>query len=158
MDRYSHTQVDTDLSTGNLRDHFPIAMPGMHGSSCAQTLIYLCDHNENGAMGFTLNYPMSLTLADVFAQLGLPSSAPLRGHAVWAGGPAHMERGCALDSGSTSGPATLRVTPHATGTASRDSLQALGEGRGPQGFILALGYAGWTAGQLEEEIAGNACL
>src|SRR5690625_5992245 len=82
MDRYSHTQVDTDLSTGNLRDHFLIAMPGMHGSSFAQTLIYLCDHNENGAMGFTLNYPMSLTLGDIFAQLGLPDSANLGGQTV----------------------------------------------------------------------------
>lgn len=158
MNRYSHTQDHTDLSTGYLRDHFLIAMPGMHGTSFAHTLIYLCDHNENGAMGLTLNHPLALTLGNVFSQLGLSDNANLGANAVLAGGPVQMERGFVLHTGSSKWQSTLRVTQDINLTASRDILEALSEGRGPEEFILALGYAGWGAGQLESEIAANAWL
>lgn len=158
MNKYSHTQNHTDLSTGNLRDHFLIAMPGMHGTSFAQSLIYLCDHNESGAMGLTLNHSMPLTLGNIFTQLGLPDSAELGAQAVLAGGPVQTERGFVLHTGSSQWQSSLRVTQDINLTVSRDILEALSEGRGPQEFLLALGYAGWGAGQLEEEIAANAWL
>lgn len=158
MNRYSHINDHTDLSTGNLRDHFLIAMPGMHGASFAHTLIYLCDHNESGAMGLTVNHPMSLSLGDIFSQLGLPDGANLGAYPVLAGGPVQVERGFVLHTGSPQWQTTLRVTQEISLTASRDILEALSEGRGPQEFVLALGYAGWGPGQLEEEIAANAWL
>lgn len=158
MNRYSHTQEPTDLSTGNLRDHFLIAMPGMHGTSFAQSLIYLCDHNESGAMGLTLNHPMSLTLSNIFEQLGLQDSADLGAQTVLSGGPVQMERGFVLHTGAHKWQSSLRVTPEISLSASRDILEALSESRGPEEFLLALGYAGWGAGQLEEELAANAWL
>jgi putative transcriptional regulator len=158
MNKYSHIQSRNDLAAGSLRDHFLIAMPGMHDASFAHTITYLCDHNEHGAMGLTLNHPMPLTLGDIFSQLELTDHVGLGAETVLAGGPVQVERGFVLHTGSGEWQSNLNIAPGISLTASRDILEALAEGRGPKEFLLALGYAGWEAGQLEEEIAANAWL
>ncbi|MDQ2076580.1 YqgE/AlgH family protein [Marinimicrobium sp. ABcell2] len=158
MTKYSHIQSRNDLSAGSLRDHFLIAMPGMHDASFAHTITYVCDHNESGAMGLTLNHPMPLTLGDIFSQLELGDHAGLGAETVLAGGPVQVERGFVLHTGSSEWQSNLSIAQGINLTASRDILEALAEGRGPKEFLLALGYAGWEAGQLEEEIAANAWL
>lgn len=147
-----------ELTAGSLRDHFLIAMPGMHDSSFAHSVTYICDHNESGAMGLTLNNPLPLTLADIFQQLELEDKSGQGDQPVMSGGPVQVERGFVLHNVGSEWQSTLQVSPEISLTASRDILVAMAEGNGPSEYLLALGYAGWDAGQLEEEILANAWL
>ncbi len=147
-----------ELTAGDLRDHFLIAMPGMHDTSFAHSVTYICDHNESGAMGLTLNHPLPLTLADIFQQLDLEYRSGQGDQPVMSGGPVQIERGFVLHNAGSEWQSTLQVSSEISLTASRDILAALAEGEGPSEHLMALGYAGWDAGQLEEEIAANAWL
>lgn len=152
--------ADTDktLTSGSLRDHFLIAMPNMRDSNFAHSITYICDHSDSGAMGLVLNNTMPLTLGDIFAQLELNDQANLGDHTVLAGGPVQVERGFVVHRDTSRWQSTLEIADDVSMTASRDILEALAEGKGPEHFVIALGYAGWDAGQLEEEIASNAWL
>lgn len=151
----SHT---ADLTLG-LRNQFLIAMPGMHDSAFAHTVTYVCEHSEKGAMGIVINNATPLTLNDIFAQMELKAEPNTINHQpVYAGGPVQIERGFVLHPRDTEWQSTLNISDEISLTASRDIIEAIANGSGPQQFLIALGYAGWGEGQLEAEIAANAWL
>lgn len=143
----------------SLTDQLLIAMPAMTDPNFAHTVTYICEHGADGALGIVVNRPLELTLGAVLAQLGLAADdADLAGRIVYFGGPVLPERGFVLHDSGSSFDSTLRVNERFSVTTSRDVLVAMAEGRGPARALVALGYAGWGAGQLESELADNAWL
>lgn len=142
----------------SLRNHFLIAMPGLQDPIFSRSLTYICDHSEEGAMGIVVNQPMEITFGDIFAQLELIDHAQLGGKPVLSGGPVNTERGFVLHKDTGNWESTMHITPDVHLTASRDIVNAIAENNGPANALFALGYAGWSAGQLEEEIAANSWL
>jgi putative transcriptional regulator len=145
-----------------LTGHLLIAMPGLQDPNFQRTVTYVCEHSDQGALGIVINRPLDLDLGEVFAQLDLaPADPDLARQPVLQGGPVHQERGFVLHEGPGDQPsfdATLAVTDTIRVTTSQDILASLAGGRGPRRALLALGYAGWGAGQLEQEMAANAWL
>lgn len=148
------------MSDFNLTHHFLIAMPGMQeGGILAGSLAYICEHNDNGALGIVVNRPLSLTLGEMFDQIGIPLHQPgLDKMPVYFGGPVQIERGFVLHDTQGSWQSTLRINDKLSLTTSKDILEAIGEGTGPRHMIVTLGYSGWDQGQLEHEISENAWL
>ena len=142
-----------------LNNQYLIAMPGMDDPNFAQTVTLVCEHGEQGALGIVINRPLTMDLGDVFAQLGLDSSqSRVTSQHVLHGGPVQNDRGFVLHSPGPSWESTLPVSERLHVTTSRDILDALASGGGPEHAVIALGYAGWEAGQLEDEVARNAWL
>lgn len=142
-----------------LNNQFLIAMPAMDDPNFAQTVTLVCEHSERGALGIVINRPLPMTFGDVFDQLGLDASqSKVAGQAVLQGGPVHTERGFVLHSPTGKWESSLPFSERMHLTTSRDILDALASGSGPDSAVIALGYAGWDAGQLEEEMARNAWL
>lgn len=141
-----------------LRNHFLLAMPGLTDPMFTRSVTYICDHSEHGAMGIVLNQPLGITLTEVFDQLSLESKSAVGQNPVLAGGPVNTQRGFVLHRDQGSWDSTLHITSEICLTASRDIVAAIAEDHGPRSAQFALGYAGWNAGQLEEEIASNAWL
>lgn len=139
-----------------LKHHFLIAMPHMADPRFANSLIYLCDHNEEGAMGLVINHPSDLHLADILEQLQPAVDRPgkIASFPVYHGGPVQTERGFVLHRGPEQWEASLDLGPLQL-TTSRDILLDMAHGIGPSEALLALGYAGWDAGQLDQELAEN---
>jgi putative transcriptional regulator len=136
-----------------------IAMPGMQDSRFAQTVIYMCAHNDEGAMGLVLNKVLdSLTFPDLLAQLGIESAGIGDQIQIHFGGPVESSRGFVLHSPDYMRDATLLVDEHVALTATVDILRAIASGGGPHHSLLALGYAGWGPGQLDSEIMANGWL
>ncbi len=147
------------MSEFNLTNHFLIAMPAMTDPFFAKSLTYVCEHNDEGAMGIVVNRPISLTLSELFAQINMPlKSAELEDVLVHFGGPVQTDRGFVLHDGAGPYQSTLQVNNKIGLTTSKDILQAVGEGQGPRHMLVTLGYAGWSQGQLEQELAANAWL
>jgi len=147
------------MSDFDLTDHFLIAMPAMQEGVFAGTLTYVCEHNENGALGIVVNRPISLTLAEMFEQINIPLHQPeLEKMPVYFGGPVQTERGFVLHDTQGDWQSTLLIKDNLALTTSRDILEAMGEGKGPKNMIVTLGYAGWDQGQLEHEIGENTWL
>jgi len=142
-----------------LKHHFLIAMPHMADPNFAQTVTYLVEHNEQGAMGLVINRPSGLNLADVLEQLRPEGDAsPLcQSLPIFSGGPVQTDRGFVLHPSGHSFQATLELGELALST-SQDVLFAIADGSGPDKHLITLGYAGWEAGQLEAELADNAWL
>jgi putative transcriptional regulator len=142
-----------------LTNHFLIAMPGLRDPNFSRTVTYLCEHTEQGAMGIVINRPMEIRLGEVMAQLDIEThDRTVLDAPVYLGGPVQPERGFVLHSGDHSFDSTLAITPEISVTTSRDVLEAIAAGRGPEHRLIALGYAGWGGGQLEEEMGANAWL
>ncbi|RPI14500.1 MAG: YqgE/AlgH family protein [Lysobacterales bacterium] len=147
------------MSGSYLENQFLIAMPGMGDPNFAQTVTLVCEHNAQGALGIVINRPLGMTLADVFGQLGLDAThSRVAGDPVLQGGPVQTERGFVLHAAGTPWDSTISVSERLQLTTSRDVLDALARGEGPEAVLFALGYAGWGAGQLEAEMAQNAWL
>jgi putative transcriptional regulator len=147
--------VAADFLTGQLL----IAMPAMEDPRFAQSVIYLCAHTPEGAMGLVLNRPLQRPKFDeLLEQLEVAPVPPARRIRLCAGGPMDNARGFVLHTADWTGEGSLRVTDGLALTASLDVLQAIAEGRGPREGLLALGYAGWGPGQLDAEIQQNAWL
>ncbi len=147
------------MSEINLTNHFLIAMPAMTDPFFAKSLTFVCEHNEEGAMGIVINRPISLTLSELFAQINMPlAQSELEDMPVHFGGPVQTDRGFVLHDAGGEWQSTLRVNERIELTTSKDILQAVGEGKGPKHLLITLGYAGWSAGQLEQELADNAWL
>lgn len=144
--------------SSSLRDHFLIAMPGLTDPLFSRSVTYVCDHSDQGAMGIVINQTLDLTLGDVFEQLAIDYHPPLGRYPVLAGGPVNMQRGFVLHRDQGSWESTLRITSEISLTASKDIVAAIAREEGPKHAQFALGYAGWSAGQLEEEINTNAWL
>ncbi len=151
---YNSGMPDLDLT-----HHFLIAMPAMQEGVFAGTLTYICEHNENGALGIVVNRPISLMLGDMFDQVNIPLMQPgLAKMPVHYGGPVQTERGFVLHDTPGNWESTLHIRDKLALTTSRDILEAMGAGKGPRNVIVTLGYAGWDQGQLEHEITENTWL
>jgi putative transcriptional regulator len=147
------------MSATFLTNQFLIAMPGMDDPNFAQTVTLVCEHSERGALGIIINRPLTMDLGEVFEQLGLDASqSQVSRQSVLLGGPVQTDRGFVLHSPGAGFESTLPVSERLHLTTSRDILDALASGHGPARAIVALGYAGWDAGQLEDEMARNAWL
>lgn len=146
--------------TLQLANQLLIAMPTLADPNFSQTVALICEHTDKGALGIVLNRPVGMVLGEVFDQLHLPGDdIALREQPVLRGGPVQGDRGFVLHRPTgRAWDSTLVVSDTLQVTTSRDVLAALAAGTGPSQAVVALGYAGWDAGQLEEEIRQNAWL
>jgi putative transcriptional regulator len=143
----------------DLTHHFLIAMPSMVDPNFAKSLTYICEHNEQGALGVVVNRPIDMTLENLFEQIDIPLHDPVYGRLpVYFGGPVQVDRGFVLHRPPGEWQSTLSINAQLGLTTSRDILQAVAEGRGPERILVSLGYAGWAPGQLEQELTQNAWL
>lgn len=143
----------------SLADHFLIAMPALQDPFFGQSLVYLFEHNPEGAMGLVVNQPTELSLADVLNQLQ-PEQEPAAHTAdiaIYSGGPVQTEHGFVMHPPGSNYQSTVDLGALSI-TNSQDILAAIADGKGPEQFLIALGYAGWGTGQLEEELKGNTWL
>lgn len=147
------------MQTLNLTDHFLIAMPNMVDPYFAKTLTYVCEHNDQGALGVVVNRPIEMTLQSLFEQIEIELKPErLKDMPVHFGGPVQMDRGFVLHEPLGEWQSTLSIAGNLGLTTSKDVLQAVGRGEGPHKLLVSLGYAGWAPGQLEHEMAQNAWL
>ncbi len=143
----------------NLTDNFLIAMPALEDPYFAHALVYICEHNENGALGIIVNRPIDMNLAGLFEKIDLKFEAEsLAKLPIYFGGPVQLDRGFVLHRPVGQWQSTLAVNSEVGLTSSRDVLAAVGSAGLPSEIIVTLGYSGWDAGQLEEEIAQNSWL
>ena len=146
---------DTTYLTGQLL----IAMPSMMDPNFYRTVTYVCEHNEHGALGLVINRPLDFDLAEVFDQLSLnKTDDELANTPILRGGPVELERGFVIHDSAAEWESTTSVGDAIQVTTSQDILSAMAAGNGPKRAIVVLGYAGWGAGQLENEIVENAWL
>lgn len=143
----------------NLTGQILIAMPAMQDRYFAKSVILICNHDEDGAMGIILNHPLQMQAEELFEQLSIDSAFPHQNQRpIYFGGPVQVERGFVLHHPATEFNTTMEMS-HALGlTSSKDILEAAASDSAPAQMLIALGYAGWTAGQLETEIQENAWL
>lgn len=145
--------------SANFTNHFLIAMPGMADPNFAHSLTYVCEHSRDGALGIVVNKPTDMTLSALLQQIDVPVADAAIGNApVHFGGPVQVDRGFVLHRPLGNWQSTLAVSDALGLTTSKDVLEAVGRGEGPRDLLVSLGYAGWSAGQLEQEIAQNAWL
>lgn len=144
---------------GSLKGHFLVAMPGLSDPNFSQTVTCICEHNEQGAMGIVVNRVHDdLHARDIFEELSIPGGIRAASIPVHAGGPVHRGELFILHGEPFEWDASLMVTPSLALTNTRDVLEAIAAGRGPQAFMISLGCAGWGPGQLEAELKENAWL
>jgi putative transcriptional regulator len=147
------------VSSVNLTHHFLIAMPSMADPYFSKTLTYICEHNDQGALGLVVNRPIDLTLKALFERLSLQMQDRKSADApIYFGGPVQTDRGFVLHAPTGEWQSTLRVRDLIGLTTSKDILEAVGRGEGPDKMLVTLGYAGWSPGQLEHELSQNAWL
>lgn len=153
-------------ASDSLVGHFLIAMPAMTDPHFARSLIFVCEHSNTGALGLVINRPIDMNLAGLFERVNLPldndPQNPVRSRLaqlpVYFGGPVQTDRGFVLHRPCGKWNATIEIDDEVGLTSSRDILQAMSDKGEPSDVLIALGYAGWTAGQIEREIAQNAWL
>lgn len=145
--------------TSTLAQHVLIAMPHLQDDMFARSIVYLCEQSTAGAMGFIINKPSVLTLQDLFEPLNIPCTRPdvLTRH-VLSGGPVQTDIALILHGPPGHWPTSQPVGPDLFITGSKEILEAIAQGKGPEHYLVIRGYAGWTSGQLEEEIRHNAWL
>jgi putative transcriptional regulator len=145
--------------SSHLTNQFLIAMPGMTDPNFARTLTYICEHSADGAMGIVINRPAELVLGDILDQLSFNTDdEQIYRLPVFQGGPIQQERGFVLHNDNSLWDSTLAVTEGISVTTSKDILEAIAQGKGPKRILMALGYAGWAGGQLEDELSENSWL
>lgn len=143
----------------NLTDHFLIAMPALADSFFAKSLVYIAEHNAQGALGIIVNRPLDLSLTALFKKIGITSASKgVANLPVFFGGPVQKDRGFVLHRPLGKWQSTLAVNQKIGLTSSRDVLQAFANEAQPQDILVTLGYSGWSAGQLEKELGQNAWL
>jgi putative transcriptional regulator len=153
------------MSSIDLTHHFLIAMPNMADPYFSRSLTYICEHNDQGALGLVINRPIDMTLQALFERLSLTlRDGEYKDAPIVFGGPVQTDRGFVLHAPAGNWQQTLRVG-EASGlttanglTTSKDILEAVGRGEGPARMLVTLGYAGWSPGQLEHELSQNAWL
>ncbi len=147
------------MDSVNLTDNFLIAMPALEDPYFSNSLVYVCEHNENGALGIIVNRPIDMNLAGLLEKIDIKLEAEaLADLPVYFGGPVQLDRGFVLHRPVGKWQSTLAVNGDVGLTSSRDVLASVGSAGLPSEIIVTLGYAGWSAGQLEEEIAQNSWL
>ena len=142
-----------------LTNQLLIALPALAQTNFSRSVALICQHDDDGAMGIVVNRRSEYSLGEVLGQMGVEGgSQALRDQPVLAGGPVHPERGFVLHDGGPRWDSTLAIAPALFLTTSRDILEAMARGQGPHEQLVALGYAGWAPGQLEDEIKRNGWL
>ena len=160
--------MPADIPTPHLTHHFLIAMPSLENSVFERSVVYVCEHSLNGALGLIINKPTDLMLPELFERIELNfGREDLREMPVLLGGPVQTERGFVLHdpmrgtdaaSNESGYASTLRIAGGLDMTTSKDVLEALSTGAGPRRVLVTLGYASWGEGQLESELAENSWL
>ena len=146
-------------NASNLTGHLLIAMPSLLDPNFERTVTYICEHSDQGALGLVVNRPLDMDFGDVLQQLALTASNPqLARQPILQGGPVELQRGFVIHSAPRDWESTVEITDSIFVTTSRDILTSIAGGQGPEQALLVLGYAGWGAGQLEEELSANAWL
>ena len=144
---------------GTLANQLLIALPALADPNFSRSVALVCQHDDEGAMGVVVNRASEYTLGEVFRQMGIDSDdADLNARPVLAGGPVHPERGFVLHDGKREWDSSLAIADGLYVTTSRDVLEAMARGEGPASVTVALGCAGWGAGQLEHELVENSWL
>jgi putative transcriptional regulator len=147
------------MNSVNLTDNFLIAMPTLEDPYFSSALVYICEHSENGAMGIIVNRPIDMNLAGLLEKIDIKlEEVSLRDLPVYFGGPVQLDRGFVLHRPVGQWQSTLAVNAEVGLTSSRDVLASVGSNGLPAEIIVTLGYAGWDAGQLEDELAQNSWL
>lgn len=147
------------LENMNLTGQFLIAMPAMQDPYFAKTVTFICTHNEDGAMGVVVNRPLEFNVDYLFQQINIDCDHPkIKEKPVYFGGPVQHERGFVLHAPGTEYNSTIAINEAVSLTTSKDILESAAANEGPSKIMIALGYAGWTAGQLEQEVSNNAWL
>jgi putative transcriptional regulator len=140
-------------------NQFIIAMPGLVDPIFHHTVTLLCQHTKEGALGIVINRPVEMKLGEIFKQMDIPiTSLEAAEMPVFAGGPVQQDRGFVVHCPSEHWDMSMQVSDEIVLTTSRDVIEAIANGRGPEKYLIALGYAGWSEGQLEKEILNNAWL
>lgn len=146
-------------SSNGFTNQFLIAMPSLADPNFFHSVTYICEHNADGALGIVINRPLDITLGEVLGHMQITAeTAEISQRMVYLGGPVQPERGFVLHRPPRHWDSTLQVTPSLAVTTSKDVLEAIAKGEGPERSLVALGYAGWGPGQLEQEMADNAWL
>ena len=146
------------VKSASLRNQFLIATPTLEDGIFKSSVTYICEHDEDGAMGIIINRPSDLKFNDLVKEFEAIESSELNTQPVMVGGPVGLERGFVLHqtpANTIEWLSTLQISNEVALTGSKDILTALGEGQGPKKFLFVLGYAGWGAGQLEQELMEN---
>mgnify|MGYP000956233116 CR=1 FL=1 len=151
------------METVSLANHFLIAMPAMVDPNFSRTLTFICEHNADGAIGIIVNRPTEMNLAGLFDRVSIPledgdAGARFAALPVYFGGPVQTDRGFVLHRPAGTWQSSLNVSDRIALTSSRDILQSMGSTGEPAEVLVSLGYAGWSAGQLEWELSQNAWL
>lgn len=147
----------TSIADNNLTGHFLIAMPSLNDGFFNQAVTYICEHDASGSFGIVINQQTEITLDKILHEMKIESDYDEK-TLIYIGGPVDQGRGFILHRPVGNWLSSLRVTDNIALTTSKDILQAIADQQGPKDRIVALGYAGWTAGQLESEIASNTWL
>ncbi len=143
----------------NLTNHFLIAMPSLEDGNFSQSVTYICEHDENGALGITINRLSDIRLSEILSQLHIMSNTDeVLEQNILNGGPVQVDRGFILHSPHGKWESSLQVTDQIAVTTSQDIMQAIANNEGPKNHLIALGYAGWGPGQLEYEMSQNSWL
>ncbi|MDE0840776.1 MAG: YqgE/AlgH family protein [Porticoccaceae bacterium] len=147
------------LPITNLKNHFLLAMPGLNDPNFSQSVVYICEHSEEGAMGLVINNQMDIPAKAIFDQLQLQYSDNNGESLIFAGGPVQRDRGFILhQSCGQKWESTVAISEDVSLTASKDILSDIAIGNGPEKSLITLGYSSWGAGQLEEELVQNSWL
>ena len=149
-------QLDSDFPS--LENQLLIAMPALEDPFFKQSVTYVIQHNEEGAMGVMINQPMPIKETDLLEQLGFKSPQTVSNREVLSGGPVQIQRGFVLHRPIGNWESSLTITDNVALTTSLDILEHISEGAGPDDYLMMLGYAGWDAGQLEQEMLENSWL
>ena len=149
----------TSQNSNSLKNHFLIALPTLGDGFFSQSITYLCEHDEHGAMGVVINQPIDIKLTEILEEMNIAYGDNVQEGAILAGGPVQTERGFILHRrDEREWQNSLNISPTVAMTTSPDVLEAFGEGTMPEGSFVTLGYAGWGEGQLEAEILQNSWL
>ncbi|MBK7563654.1 hypothetical protein PROAA_860020 [Candidatus Propionivibrio aalborgensis] len=147
------------MQSFDLTDHFLIAMPAMDDPYFSKSLIYIAEHNDQGALGIIVNRPIDMSLATLFEKIDVPfETLGMANLPIFFGGPVQTDRGFVLHRPVGEWQSTLAVNQDVGLTSSRDVLQAVARDGQPHEIMVTLGYSGWGAGQIEHELAQNAWL
>lgn len=142
-----------------LKDQFLLAMPALAGTYFGSTITYICEHNDQGAMGIMVNRPLELTLAELLGQLNIETpNTDCSQIPVLEGGPVASDRGFILHTNDQHFESSLALGNSLMLTTAKEVLEAIATGNGPRDYLVALGYAGWGEGQLENEMQQNSWL
>ncbi len=145
--------------TPSLVDKCLIATPVIKDPIFASSLVYMCEHNENGSMGLVVNHETSQVLGDIFDQLNIKcEDEAIKDQPVFIGGPVQLEQGFVLHSSAGHWQNSIEVSEGINLTSSLDILQSIAGGQGPEDYLVILGFSGWASGQLETELQQNSWL